>query len=67
VSLNYNLPESLLKKWKLKETSFAVTTNNIWTIYADKKLNGQDPEFYNSGGVALPQPKYITFTLKVGL
>lgn len=67
VNLAYNLPLSLCKKIGLKETSFAFTTNNIWTIYADKRLNGQDPEFFNSGGVALPQPKYFTFTLKVGL
>ncbi|ANI88805.1 hypothetical protein A9P82_05585 [Arachidicoccus ginsenosidimutans] len=67
VNLAYNLPNALCKRLGLKTTSFAFTTNNIWTIYADKKLNGQDPEFFNSGGVALPQPKYFTFTLKVGL
>lgn len=67
VNLSYNLSALLCKKLGLKQTSLAFTTNNIWTIYADKRLNGQDPEFYNSGGVALPQPKYFTFTLKIGL
>lgn len=67
INLSYSLPAPLCKKLGLKATTFAFTTNNIWTIYADKRLNGQDPEFFNSGGVALPQPKYLTFTLKVGL
>jgi hypothetical protein len=39
---------------------------NPWLIYADKRLNGQDPEFVNSGGVALPIAKQYTLTLKMG-
>jgi hypothetical protein len=35
-------------------------------LYSDKKLNGQDPEFFSSGGVALPQPKMITVALTMG-
>ena len=40
---------------------------NLFLIYADKKLNGQDPEFFNTGGVAVPVPKQFTLTLKIGL
>jgi hypothetical protein len=41
--------------------------NNLWLIYADKRLNGQDPEFFSSGGVAMPIPRQLTLSLKVGL
>ena len=40
---------------------------NLFLIYADKKLNGQDPEFFNTGGVAAPTPKQFTLTLRLGL
>jgi hypothetical protein len=40
---------------------------NLFLLYADKKLNGQDPEFFNAGGVASPMPRQFTFSLKVGL
>ena len=40
---------------------------NLLLLYADKKLNGQDPEFFNTGGVAIPMAKQFTFTLRVGL
>jgi hypothetical protein len=35
-------------------------------LYSDRKLNGQDPEFFASGGVALPQPRQFTLSLNVG-
>ncbi len=38
----------------------------LFLLYADKKLNGQDPEFFNTGGVAAPVPKQFTLTLRVG-
>jgi hypothetical protein len=40
---------------------------NMWLIYSDKKLRGQDPEFFNSGGVAQPIQKQVTVSLKVGI
>jgi hypothetical protein len=40
---------------------------NPWLIYADEKLKGQDPEFFNAGGVAMPVQKQFTLSLKVGL
>ena len=39
---------------------------NLCLLYADKKLNGQDPEFINSGGVASPITKQFTATLRLG-
>ncbi|MCD9017302.1 SusC/RagA family TonB-linked outer membrane protein [Fulvivirgaceae bacterium QH1ED-6-2] len=67
VSLAYNLPAKLLSTTGLKAASLTVTGTNLLLLYADKRLYGQDPEFYSSGGVAMPVPKQITATLKLNL
>jgi hypothetical protein len=68
VSLAYELPAQLLQRTDFfKTVSVSVAAINPWLIYADKKLNGQDPEFFNAGGVAQPVQKQITLSLKVGL
>lgn len=38
---------------------------NPFLIYSDKRLNGQDPEFYKSGGVSLPTPQQYTMTINI--
>lgn len=67
VSLMYTFNKSLVKRLKLTNLALKVQATNMFLIYADKKLNGQDPEFFNTGGVAAPVPKQFTMTLKVGL
>lgn len=67
VSLTYQLPQAIISKFKINNSSITVGANNPWLIYADKKLNGQDPEFYNAGGVAQPVQKQITVSLRLGL
>ena len=47
--------------------SLKLQASNLFLISAVKKLNGQDPEFFNTGGVAVPVPKQFTLTLKIGL
>ena len=47
--------------------SLKLQATNLFLIYSDSKLNGQDPEFYNAGGVATPMPRQFTLTLRVGL
>lgn len=67
VSLTYDFPKSWLDfQDVLKTLSFKVQGTNLWLIYADSKLNGQDPEFFNSGGVAAPVPRQFTFTIRAG-
>ena len=61
------LPTSFVEKMKVKDASIKLQATNLFLIYADKKLNGQDPEFFNTGGVAVPVPKQFTLTLKLGL
>lgn len=67
ISLSYDFPKKWIEKIKLNALSLKVQATNLFLIYADKKLNGQDPEFFNTGGVAVPVPKQFTFTLKIGL
>lgn len=68
VSLSYQLPASLMAKTGfLKNASVTLAAINPWLIYADKKLEGQDPEFFNAGGVAQPVQRQVTLSIKVGM
>lgn len=67
ISLGYEFPKSITEAVKVNKLSLKVQATNLFLIYADKKLNGQDPEFFNTGGVAVPVPKQFTATLRVGL
>ena len=68
VALTYRLGEAGLKRLSVFKTfSLTAAASNFWLIYSDKKLKGQDPEFFNAGGVAQPIQKQITLSLKVGL
>lgn len=67
VSLSYDFPKNWVKALKMNSLSVKVQGTNLALLYADKKLNGQDPEFFNTGGVATPLPKQFTVTLRLGL
>ncbi len=67
IALNYTIPTKFTQKLRIKNSALAFNANNIMLLYADKALRGQDPEFFNAGGVAHPMPKQFTLTLKVGL
>jgi hypothetical protein len=67
VSLGYQLPQPIARKFGLNNASVTAAATNPWLIYSDERLRGQDPEFFNSGGVAQPIQKQITLALKVGL
>jgi len=67
VSLTYDFPKSWISHLKLSTASLKLAATNICLLYADKKLNGQDPEFFNSGGVASPTPKQFTLTVRLGM
>lgn len=67
VSLTYDIPSKIVQAFRLSNLSLKLQATNLFLLYADKKLNGQDPEFFNTGGVAAPVPKQFTFTLRLGL
>ena len=67
VSLEYDFPSAWLKGSPVNNMSLKLQATNLFLIYADKKLNGQDPEFINAGGVASPMPKQFTMTVRLGM
>lgn len=67
ISVAYDFPQSWLNALRLKSASIKLQGTNLFLIYSDKKLNGQDPEFFNTGGVAVPMARQFTCTVRVGL
>ena len=67
VSLSYDLPKKWAQAINCNSLGLKLQATNLCLLYADKKLNGQDPEFFNTGGVAVPMAKQFTLTLKIGL
>lgn len=67
ISLSYEFPQSIIGRAGINSLALKLQATNLFLIYADSKLNGQDPEFFRSGGVSAPVPKQFTFTLRLGL
>jgi TonB-linked SusC/RagA family outer membrane protein len=67
VSLSYEFPREKISRWKLNTLGLRLNATNLFLIYADKKLYGQDPEFITAGGVSAPIPRQYTLTLTLGL
>lgn len=65
ISIAYEFPARWIKPWGISVLSLKLQATNLFLIYADSKLNGQDPEFFRSGGVAAPVPKQFTLTLNL--
>lgn len=66
VGLTYNFNADAISSLGLTRLSMQVQTVNPWLVFSDKKLRGQDPEFFRSGGVAFPITKMITYSLRIG-
>jgi TonB-linked SusC/RagA family outer membrane protein len=67
VSIGYELPREWLEKTKtIRTASLRVTGKDLWLIYSDSRLNGQDPEFLNTGGVALPALPQVIVSVALG-
>lgn len=67
ISLGYNFPAAMIRTIGVSSLGLKLQATNLFLFYSDKKLNGQDPEFFNTGGVAAPVPKQFTLTLRLGL
>jgi len=67
MSLSYDMPKAWLKPLRISDMSVKLQATNLFLVYSDKKLNGQDPEFFQAGGVAAPVPKQYTLTLRLGI
>ena len=67
LAITYSMPPELVAKTGfLSNVSLKLAATNLCLLYADKDLNGQDPEFINAGGVASPISKQFTATLRLG-
>jgi len=67
VSISYDIPQKWISTLKINTLQLKLQATNLFLLYSDKKLNGQDPEFFNSGGVATPMPRQFTLTLRLGI
>lgn len=67
ISIAYDFPSAWAHALGLSTLNAKLQGTNLFLIYCDDKLNGQDPEFFNTGGVAVPMARQFTFTLRVGL
>ena len=66
ISLGYTFDGDTIKSLGLNSLRMNLQGTNLFLFYSDDKLGGQDPEFFNSGGVASPITRSFTFTLNVG-
>ncbi len=67
VSFTYSLPKKIIDRQSaISKVSLTLAASNLFLLYSDKILNGQDPEFFNSGGVAQPLQKQFTLALNIG-
>ncbi len=66
VRVSYSFPSRLAEKIGASTANIAVEGQNLLLLYSDAALNGQDPEFFSSGGVALPQPRQLTMSVNIG-
>lgn len=66
ISVSYEFPRKAVQAMRMTNCMVKLQATNLFLIYADKKLNGQDPEFFNTGGVAAPTPKQFTLTVNFG-
>ncbi|KAA6327375.1 TonB-dependent receptor SusC, partial [termite gut metagenome] len=66
ITLSYDLPKRLLSNLGIGSVQFRCIASNLLLLYSDKNLKGQDPEFFRSGGVAMPVPKQVTCSIRVG-
>ena len=67
VSLSYDLPKKWMEKAKISGANLKLSGTNLFLLYSDIALNGQDPEFFGTGGVALPIARQYTLSLRISL
>ena len=66
VRMAYTIPGNFVRRIGANTASLSVEAQNMFLLYSDPLLNGQDPEFFSAGGVALPQPRLITTSISIG-
>lgn len=67
VRFTYQIPAASVQRIGLSNVTLSLEGQNLFLLYSDSKLQGQDPEYFSTGGVSLPQLKTVTFSLSIGL
>ena len=67
ISVAYEFPKDLKKNLGFSTFNMKFISTNPLLIYSDKKLNGNDPEFYRAGGVSMPITTQFSFAINVSL
>ena len=67
ISLSYSFDKETISKLRINALTLRLQASNPFLIYSDKRLNGQDPEFFRTGGVAYPVTSQYTFTINLGI
>ena len=67
MSLSYTFAKDVLDALHINNLTLRLQATNPFLIYAHKDLNGQDPEFFRTGGVAYPVNAQYTFTINLGI
>ena len=66
ISIGYTFDKDFLRETRIRQLSMKLQATNVALLYADKKLNGDDPDYLANGYTPI-SPKRIIFTLRVGL
>jgi hypothetical protein len=66
ISLAYDFPKNICNVLRMTNLGLKFSATNPFLIYSDKKLQGEDPEFFRTGGTSMPVPTQFTFTLRIG-
>ena len=66
MTLGYTIPKNITMKWHIQSLRFFVSSNNAFTIRADKRLKF-DPEYPTSRGNYYPSVRTVSFGLNVNL
>lgn len=67
ISLSYTFDKEFINNLRISNLTLRLQATNPFLIYSDPRLNGQDPEFFRSGGVAYPISGQYTFTINLGI
>ena len=62
----YTFDKDFLRETRIRQLSLKLQATNVALLYADKRLNGDDPDYLANGYTPI-SPKRLIFTLRVGL
>jgi len=65
VNVDFRLPQQWLRNTFINSANVKFQAYNLALLYSDSKLNGIDPEYFQSGGISLPMARTYTFSVNL--